>query len=110
MKTKQLVIYRNFKHQQLFDDMAALLAGEPAQNDSFVCANQLIELASTYGFEGNLWHCFLAFCMANHENAYSTACEIVGEVQGSLNDLAMQDFKILKPVSYTHLDVYKRQF
>lgn len=96
MKTKQLVIYRNFKHQQLFDDMAALLAGEPAQNDSFVCANQLIELASTYGFEGNLWHCFLAFCMANHENAYSTACEIVGEVQGSLNDLAMQDFKILK--------------
>lgn len=96
MKTKQLVIYRNFKHQQLFDDMAALLAGESAQNDSFVCANQLIELASTYGFEGNLWHCFLAFCMANHENAYSTACEIVGEVQGSLNDLAMQDFKILK--------------
>ncbi|PNV61976.1 AAA family ATPase [Clostridium sp. chh4-2] len=91
-----MVIYRNFKHQQLFDDMAALLAGEPAQNDSFVCANQLIELASTYGFEGNLWHCFLAFCMANHENAYSTACEIVGEVQGSLNDLAMQDFKILK--------------
>lgn len=96
MKTKQLVIYRNLKYQQVFDDMSALLAGEEAQNDSFVCANQLIELASTYGFEGNLWHCFLAFCMANHENAYSTACEIVGEVQGSLNDLVMQDFKILK--------------
>ncbi|MBT9777748.1 DUF815 domain-containing protein [Clostridium sp. MCC353] len=91
-----MVIYRNFKYQQVFDDMAALLAGEEAQNDSYVCANKLIELASTYGFEGNLWHCFLAFCMANHENAYSTACEIVGEVQGSLNDLVMQDFRILK--------------
>ena len=96
MKTKQLVIYRNFKYQQVFDDMAELLAGKEALNDSFICANKLIELASTYGFEGNLWHCFLAFCMANHENAYSTACEIVGEVQGSLNDLVMQDFRIFK--------------
>lgn len=96
MNTKQLVIYRNFKYQQLFDDMAALLAEEKPQKDSYICANQLIELASTYGFEGNLWHCFLAFCVSNHENAYSTACEIVGAVQGSLNDLVLQDFRILK--------------
>ena len=95
MKIRQLIIYRNFKYQQLFDDMSSLLISESAV-DSYRCANQLIELASTYGFEGNLWHCFLAFSLANHENAYSTACEIVGEVQGSLNELALQDFKILK--------------
>ncbi|MGI6054106.1 MAG: ATP-binding protein [Clostridium sp.] len=97
METKrknQMILYRNLKYQSLFDDMCSLLDPEedgPAP-DAYACANQLIELAVTYGFQGNLWHCFLAFCMANHENAYSTSCEIVGPVQGTLAALAGHDF------------------
>lgn len=89
-----LIIYRDFEHQDLFDDMCALFSSEGKQEppDAERCANRLIELAVLYGFEGNLWHCFLAFCMANHENAYSTSCEIVGEVKGTINDLARHDF------------------
>ena len=49
-----------------------------------------------YGFEGNLWHCFLAFCLANNENAYTTSCEITGAAGGSLDRLAREDFKIFK--------------
>ena len=62
----------------------------------FSCANQLIELAVTFGFQGNLYHCFLAFCLANHENAYSTSCEITGPAGGSLDALALHDFRIFK--------------
>lgn len=105
MRTKQLTIYRDFQYQQLFNDMTRLLtqsseAGTEGGTmpDSYSCANQLIELAAVYGFEGNLWHCFLALCLANHENAYSTACEIRGSVSGTLDHLALQDFKILKEV------------
>ena len=103
MNTKQLIIYRDFQYQRLFDDMTLLLGrGENACDgtmpDSFSCASQLIELAAVYGFEGNLWHCFLALCVANHENAYSTACEIRGAVDGTLNNLALQDFRILKQI------------
>lgn len=96
MNTNQLIIYRNFKHQQLFDQMWWLLDKEEETPDSFSCANALIEIAVAYGFEGNIWHCFLAFCLANHENAYSTACEIRGRVKGSLDHLAGMDFAILK--------------
>lgn len=64
--------------------------------EPFSCANQLIELAADYGFEGNLWHCFLAFCLAEHENAYSTACEIRGDVGGTLSRLAGHDFAVFK--------------
>lgn len=96
MNTNQLIIYRNFKHQQLFDQMWRLLDKEEETPDSFSCANALIEIAVAYGFEGNIWHCFLAFCLANHENAYSTACEIRGRVKGSLDHLAGMDFAILK--------------
>ncbi len=99
MNTNQLILYRNFKYQQLFDEMAQLLLGtregeilpEPCS-----LANQLIELAAEYGFEGNLWHCFLAFCLANHENAYSISCEIRGDQGGTLSRLARQDFTMIQ--------------
>lgn len=98
IKSRKLVIYRNLKYQELFDRMTALLSGEDADGpaDAFACANELIELAATYGFEGNLWHCFLALCLANNENAYSTSCEIVGPIEGTLNDLALHDYRIFK--------------
>ncbi|MEY8338687.1 ATP-binding protein [Lachnospiraceae bacterium 62-35] len=97
MKTAQLVVYRNLKYQNLFDRMAALLKEEGGREvDIHACANELIEIAAAYGLEGNLWHCFLALCLANNENAYSTSCEIIGEVEGSLNRLAKHDFAIIK--------------
>lgn len=101
MNIQRLLIYRNFQYQPLFHDMALLLtqgqwSGSETMPDSCSCASRLIELASAYGFEGNLWHCFLALCTANHENAFSTACEIRGETKGTLKSLAMNDFRILK--------------
>lgn len=95
---EDLIIYRGFEYQELFDDMCALFQerGDRAAADASVCANRLIELAVTYGFEGNLWHCFLAFCMANHENAYSTSCEITGEIKGTLSRLANHDFAVFR--------------
>ena len=57
---------------------------------------QLTELAVSHGFEGNLWHCFLAFILVNNENAYSKACEIRGEVEGSINQIVSHDFAIMK--------------
>ena len=80
MDIRGLVIYRNLKHQTLFEQMAGLMgmSEEKESTDSFACAGQLIELAAKYGFEGNLWHCFLALCLADNENAYTTACEVKG--------------------------------
>lgn len=99
MKSKhQFIVYRNLKYQDLFDRISCMLYTMSETNqketmpDSFLCANQLVELASAYGLEGNLWHCFLALCLADNENAYSTSCEVVGQIEGSLNQLAMLDF------------------
>lgn len=98
MNRKPLVLYRNFSHQSLFDKMAGLLMedGKNKQAEAYDCASQLVELAADYGFRGNLWHCFLAFCLANHENAYSVSCEIRGDIGGTLSHLARQDFSALK--------------
>lgn len=101
MKSQELILYRNLNHRELFDRIAGLLVLSPEEHkqtmrDSYACAGQLVELAACYGFEGNLWHCFLAFSMAGNENAYSTSCEIVGPIEGTLNELAAHDFRVMK--------------
>lgn len=101
MNTNELILYRGMKYQQLFDQMCRLLSQEPErarqeQAVSSSLASQLIELAVEYGFEGNLWHCFLALCLAENENAYSTSCEIRGAAGGSLDQLAERDFAMFK--------------
>ena len=53
-------------------------------------------MAASHGFEGNLWHNYLTFLLANDCNAYSTACEIVGTIEGSINEAALHDFEIFR--------------
>ena len=36
--------------------------------------NEILEMAVSHGFEGDLWHNYLTYLMASHENAYSTSC------------------------------------
>ncbi len=98
MNINELVIYRNMKQGELFADMASLMGmGNAARRpDSYSCAGRLVELAVEYGFEGNVWHCFLALCLADNENAYTTACEIRGSAGGTLDLLARRDYEIFK--------------
>lgn len=98
MNINELVIYRNLEYKQLFEDVACLMgmAEKEEKPDAFECASRLIDLAVQYGFEGNLWHCFLALCLANNENAYTTTCEIIGAAGGSMDLLAKGDYRIFK--------------
>lgn len=104
MRTKELMLYKHMEEGQLLEDMTFLM--EHYQNDYynpedlrallFECINELLEMAVSHGFEGNLWHTYLTYLLASHENAYSTSCEITGEVEGSINMAAMHDFEIFK--------------
>ena len=104
MRTNQLMLYKNMEHGKLLQDMTFLM--ENCENDYynkedlvsllFDCMNELLEMTASHGFEGNLWHNYLTFLLANDENAYSTACEVVGAVDGSINDVALHDLQIFR--------------
>lgn len=104
MNTADFILYRDLPHQDVFTDMTWVMEHyedefyneEDKKALYFECVNALVELAGHYGLEGNLWHAYLAFLIANGENAFSTACEVVGRVNGSVNQLAMMDFKVFK--------------
>lgn len=101
---KNLILYKNFENKKLFYNFTWILENyknnyynkEDIEALLYECLNQLMELAVSHGFEGNLWHSFLAFLLVNNENAYSMACEIRGSVEGSINQIVLHDFEIMK--------------
>lgn len=105
MRDTELIVYKDFQEEgQLLFDMSWLMEH---YDDSFYMKedlsalmyeniHKLLELAGNHGFYGNLWHCYLANLLVNNENAYSRACEVKGEVEGSINDAVLHDIVIIK--------------
>lgn len=119
MKTmKNLILYRDFENEQLFYDFTWVMENyqneyynkEDVEGLFYECLKKLMELAVSHGFSGNLWHNFLAFLLVNNENAYSRACEIRGEVKGSINEVARHDFTIMKELFDFDLSVLGSYF
>ena len=104
MRTNELMLYKNMEYGEILRDMSFLIENseseyynrEDLRSLLFECVNALLELSVSHGFEGNLWHTYLTYLLASDENAYSTSCEIVGEVDGSINQIALHDFEIFK--------------
>ena len=100
-RLEECILYRDFEHGETLKTMAALINGEGESLNSrtadfYRCTGEMVELAGMYGFSGNLWHNYLTFLLVNHENAFSTASEIRGKVEGSINEVALHDFSIFK--------------
>lgn len=57
---------------------------------------RILDLSTSYGFDKNLWHNYLAFILITNENSFSMTCEKVGANDGTVNRFAKADFKIFK--------------
>lgn len=56
----------------------------------------LLKLATDYGFDHNLWQNYLTFYLVTHENPFSITCEKVGANDGSVNHFAKNDFRVFR--------------
>lgn len=69
---------------------------------------RLLDLATDYGFDDNLWHNYLTFVMMTNENSFTLTSEKVGANDGSVNHFAMNDFKIFKELfDYNFYEIEK---
>ena len=104
MRTNELMLYRHMEDGKILNDMTFLMENynsdyyntEDLKGLLYECVNAILEMTVSHGFEGNLWHNYLTCLLAGHENAYSTSCEIVGAVEGSVNEVALHDFEVFK--------------
>ena len=116
MRINELMIYRHMEQGQILTDMNFLMENydseyynvEDMRGLLYDCVNEILEMAVSHGFEGNLWQDYLTFLLASDENAYSTSCEIVGAVEGSINQVALHDFVVFKELfDYDFTDMEK---
>lgn len=118
MREQELIVYKDFGQEEgkLLYDMTWLMEHykEEYYNREDMSAllydgiHRLIEMAGNHGFYGNLWHCYLTNLLVNNENSYSKACEIRGEVEGTINAAVLHDIVIFKELfDYDFSDMVK---
>lgn len=118
---KELILYKNFEGEEarIFYQIAEIVEKEPivriAEQEKlkamlYDCLHLLLEVSESHGFQGNLWHNYLTYLMVNNENAYSRSCEIRGEIEGSINQIAMHDFGIFKELFEFDLEELGKEF
>lgn len=103
-KLAKLVVYRNIEKDGILFNLAGLCkqfySGDFDQEELtaaiYAEIHKLLDLATIYGFDKNLWHNYLAYLLATTENPFSLTCEKAGAKAGSVNLLAVNDFMIFK--------------
>ncbi len=110
MISDELILYRNFRSKQLLEDLITLFEGEGSMTLAYDTAGRLVDMCFNMGFTGNLWHKYLTYLLANNENAFSTACEIKGHVEGTINNIALHDMNIFYQMFYFDLKDIDRKY
>lgn len=64
--------------------------------DIYTQLKRILEVATDYGFDHNLWHNYLSFLLITNENPFSLTCEKVGANDGTVNAFALNDFRVFR--------------
>lgn len=100
----KLIIYRNIGTDSILSRLAQITrkfeSGEYEKEELITeiydQIHRLLDLSTTYGFNKNLWHNYLAFLLAMTETPFTLVSEKTGANEGSVNAFAMNDFAIFK--------------
>ena len=104
-ETAKLLLYSNLGEDailtrlaEIFRDWEAGSSDKPALiSRIYAQVKRLLDLATVYGFNHNLWQNYLTFLLMTNENSFSLTCERVGATEGgSVNHFARADFAVFK--------------
>ena len=98
----QLIMYGNLDNSSILSSMAdifnrfdnKLSSKEELVTDIYTQVKRILEVATDYGFDKNLWQNYLTYFLITNENPFSLTCEKVGANDGSVNEFAKNDFKV----------------
>lgn len=100
-EVSKLILYRNLGKDSILKNLSEIFKrfdschyrSEELITDIYREIKRLLDLATTYGFDKNLWHNYLTFVLITNENSFSLTCEKVGANDGTVNHFAENDFK-----------------
>ncbi|MBQ9028597.1 MAG: ATP-binding protein [Lachnospiraceae bacterium] len=100
--TSRLIIYRDVAKDSILHDLAEICRRfdkgdydkENLISDIYEQIHRLLDVATKYGFNKNLWYNYLAYLIATTETPFTLVSEKVGANDGSVNTFALNDFGI----------------
>lgn len=100
----KLILYRDLGEDSILLKLAGIFEDFEAgceSNASLITRiyeqmKALLDTATVYGFDKNLWHNYLTFILLTNENSFSMTSEKVGANDGTVNHFAKADFKVFK--------------
>lgn len=103
-ETAKLLLYSNLgedailtRMADIFRDWEAGVADKSALiSRIYAQVKRLLDLATVYGFNRNLWQNYLTFLLMTNENSFTLTAERQGASEGSVNHFAKADFAIFK--------------
>ncbi len=104
-ETAKLLLYSNLgedsilmRLSDIFRDWEGGACDKPALiSRIYAQVKRLLDLATVYGFDRNLWQNYLTFVLMTNENSFTLTCERQGATEGgSVNHFARADFAIFK--------------
>ncbi len=100
----KFIIYRDINGDSILSRLGRIFEDFDKQSDTeehlrsriYVEIRRLLEVATKYGFDNNLWHNYLTFFIITDENPFSLTYEKAGKQAGSVNGFAINDFSVIK--------------
>ena len=100
-EVSKLILYRNLGEDSILRRLSEIFKrfdschyrSEELSTDIYREIKKLLDLATTYGFDKNLWHNYLTFVLITNENSFSLTSEKVGANDGTVNHFAKNDFQ-----------------
>ncbi len=102
--TAKLIIYRKINKNSILFRLAEVCRqfntgsydAEALTGDVLTEINRLLDVATKYGFNGNLWHNYIAFLLAMTETPFTLVCEKNGASSGSVKEFAKSDLEVFR--------------
>lgn len=102
--TAKLIIYRKINKHSILFRLAEVCRqfntgsydAEALTGDVLTEINRLLDVATKYGFNGNLWHNYIAFLLAMTETPFTLVCEKNGASSGSVKEFAKSDLEVFR--------------
>ena len=102
--TSKLIIYSNLGDDCILYRLSDICrrfqekssTKEELVRDTLLEIHRLLDVSTTYGFNKNLWHNYLAFLLAMTETPFTLVSEKVGANKGSVNQFAKNDLAVFK--------------
>ena len=99
-----LVLYRDLGKDSILYSMADIFEAWEKKTSTkeelvtriYQQIKRILDVATSYGFNRNLWQDYLAFLLITNENSFTLTCEKVGAGDGSVNAFAKNDYAIFK--------------